>query len=477
MDDVRAVRWPTALVAVALAGCLLLTGCLGRPARVSDPRLNADATSVTLTIASNAIVGGKNASTAAWITEYVIPRFTEMEKAKGVTVHLRFLGDGSDDGSYLQKQILQLRTGGGGDIFDIDGTDVGNFAESWLIRPLDEVVGASTVAAWNGWSQIYPTVRQLDRFRGQDYGIPVGTDGRVLFYNKTLFARAGLPTDWQPHSWADILDAATRLATLPGVTPLQIAGGTAMAETTTINGFLPLLAGAGAAIYADGKWQGNTAALRAALGFYQQIFARRLADPVLDEETQGRDQSFAEFAANRIGIYLESDYMWRGILSPTVGNDPMPDRNSTVGYAQIPAMNPGSGVNGQDYISYSGGAVRLINPNTAYPQQAWELLTFMNSAAALEAYEQKYLGSATQIMPRTDVNNALLTSEPLMNYIATNVLPHTLFRPSEGAYTRVSALIRQATSDVIAGQSPDTAAAAYTRKLADIVGRDHVVDN
>ncbi|WP_068003856.1 ABC transporter substrate-binding protein [Nocardia pseudobrasiliensis] len=470
------MRRRTGLLTLVVTSCLLLTACLGRPARVSDPRLNADATSVTLTIASNAIAGGKNAAIAKWLTDYVIPHFVEQQRARGVTVRLKFQGSGAGDGAYQQKQILQLRTGGGGDILDIDGTDVGNFAQSYLIKPLAEVVGAETVANWDGWSQIYPSVRQLDRFHGQDYGIPKGTDGRVLFYNRDLFARAGLPTDWQPHSWDDILTAATALAKLPGITPIQLAGGTAMAETTTINGFLPLLAGAGALIFADGKWQGDTAAMRAALGFYQQIFTRRLTDPNFDLEAQGRDRSFAEFAAGRIGIYPESDYMWRSILSPTVGADPMPNRDSAVGYALIPAMRPGAGVNGVDHLTFSGGAVWLINPNTAYPQQAWSLLTFMSSAPAMEAYERDYLGSS-QIMPRTDVNNALLAREPLMNYIAANALPHTYFRPSEGAYTRVSALIQQATADVIGGRTPDAAAAAYSRKLADLVGRDNVVDN
>ncbi|MFI5776078.1 ABC transporter substrate-binding protein [Nocardia sp. NPDC051570] len=463
-------------LAFALTACLLLSACLGRPARVSDPRLNADATTVTLTIASNAIAGGKNSSIAKWLTDYVIPRFTELEKAKGVTVALSFQGSGADDGTYQQKQILQLRTGGGGDILDIDGTDVGNFAQSWLIKPLAEVVGADAVAGWDGWGQIQPSVRQLDQFHGQDYGIPKGTDGRVLFYNKQLFARAGLPADWQPHSWDDILTAATALAKLPGVTPIQLDGGTAMAETTTINGFLPLLAGAGALIFADGKWQGDTAAMRSALGFYQQIVARHLTDPNLDLEAQGRDRSFASFAAGTIGIYPESDYLWRSILAPGVGTDPMPNRDSAIGYALIPAMRPGAGVGGQDFLTFSGGAVWLVNPNTDYPQQAWALLSFMSSAAAMEAYERDYLG-ASQLMPRTDVNDALLARDPLMNYIARNALPHTYFRPSEGAYARVSALIQQATADVISGRSPDTAAATYSHKLADIVGRDNVVDN
>lgn len=469
----------TAGAAVA-AGCLALTGCIGQSPASSgntDTQLNANAKDVTLSISSNSIVGGKNDSGARWITQYVIPTFTQMEKAKGVTVHITFNGDGSDDGSYQQKQVLALRTGGGGDILEIDGTQVGDYAESGFIKPLGDVVGQSEVSGWSGWNQISKSVQQLDEYKGQAYAIPIGTDGRVLYYNKNLFAQAGLPANWQPKSWADIITAAQALKKLPGVTPIQLDGGTAMAETTTVNGFLPMLAGAGQLLYSNGKWQGNTSAMRAALGFYQQIFSQGLADPVLDEEAQGRDQSFAEFAANKIGIYAESDYMWRSILSPTVGNDKMPDRNSAVGYALIPAQTPGSGIGGQSFVSYSGGGVRLINPHSKYPQQAWDLLTFMASAPAIEVYENTYLGGATQITGNTTVDTKLLANDPLLKFVSTKAIPVTHFRPSEGDYTQVSALVQQATADVISGKSPADAAATYATALAKVVGQANVVNN
>jgi multiple sugar transport system substrate-binding protein len=460
-------------------GALLLTGCIGQSASSGNTNttLNANAKDVTLSISSNSIVGGKNASGAQWIVDYVIPTFTAMEKAKGVTVHLTFNGDGSDDGSYQQKQILALRTGGGGDILETDGTDVGDYSESGLIKPLGAVVGQNEVNGWSGWRQISKSVQQLDEYNGQAYAIPIGTDGRVLYYNKNLFAQAGLPTNWQPTSWADIISAAQALKKLPGVTPIQLDGGTAMTETTTVNGFLPMLAGAGQLLYSNGRWQGNTSAMRAALGFYQQIFAQGLADPVLDEEAQGRSESFAEFAANKIGIYSESDYLWRSILNPTVGNDEMPDRNSAVGYALIPAQKQGSGIGGQNFVSYSGGGVRLINPHTRYPQQAWQLLTFMASPQALETLETRYYGGATQVTGNTVVDNKLLAGDPLLNFVSTKALPVTHFRPSEGSYTQVSTLVQQATADVISGKSPADAAAAYATALAKAVGTGHVVNN
>ncbi len=81
--------------------------------------------------------------------------------------------------------------------------------------------------------------------------------------------QAGLPADWQPKSWDEILQAGQKLKTLSGVTPIQINGGTAMGEATTMQGVLPLLVGTGTTIYADGKWLGDTPKLRQVLDFYQ----------------------------------------------------------------------------------------------------------------------------------------------------------------------------------------------------------------
>jgi multiple sugar transport system substrate-binding protein len=466
-----------AVLVVAVGGCLLLAGCVGQPAGSQNVTVNADAKDLTLSIASNSIVGGKNSSGATWITDYVIPKFTAMEKAKGVNVTVGLIGDGTDDTSYKQKQVLNLRTGGGGDILEIDGTDVGEFAEGGLIKPLTDVVGTQTVNSWDGWPQIPASVQQLDTFNGQRYGIPIGTDGRVLFFNKTLFTQAGLSANWQPKTWNDIITAAQALKKLPGVTPIQLDAGTAMGETTTVNGFLPTLAGAGALLFTNGKWQGNTAAMRAALGFYQQIYGTGLGDPTLQEEAKGRDASFAEFAANKIGILEESDYFWRAVLSPTVGIDKMANRNTAVGWALIPAQRPGAGTAGQNFVTYSGGGIRVINPHTKYPQQAWALLTFMSSAPALTAYEEQYLGGSTQIMARTDVNNQLLHDDPLLSFVATKALPDTHFRPAEADYAKVSALIQQATADVVSGKSASQAAATYAQGLAAAVGANNVVDN
>jgi multiple sugar transport system substrate-binding protein len=456
-------------LAVTAVATMALGGCLGQQ-QDSDSGRNADAKDVTLTITANAVAGGKNDLTAKWITDWVIPEFTKQQKAKGVNATVKFDGSGVDDGEYKAKIALDFNTDVGGDVVEIDGIWLGEFAEGGQVKSLDDLVGKDKVDAWDGWPQIPDAVQKLDEFDGKRYGIPVGTDGRVIFFNKKLFQQVGLPADWQPKSWDDITAAAVSLKQLPGVTPIQLNAGTAMTEATAMQGVLPLLVGTGTEIYQDGKWQGATKEMKEVLNLYQQVYRGNLGDPVLAQEAKGRDKSFEEFAQNKIGILFESDYFWRSVVDPTVGVAKMADRDTAVGWAKIPAMNPGAGVGGQDYVSMSGGSIRVINPKTKYPQQAWELLQFMNSAKATKAR----LGDTAQITQRQDVNEEVLKNDPMLGFIAEEVLPITRYRPGLADYPKVSTALQQATADIIAGKSADEAAAAYQDALIKAVGEDKV---
>jgi multiple sugar transport system substrate-binding protein len=461
-------RRTLALAATAVT-TLALAGCLGQQ-QDSDTDKNADAKDVSLTITANAVAGGKNDLTAKWVTDWVIPEFTKQQKDKGVNVTVKYDGTGVDDGEYKAKIALDFNTDIGGDVIEVDGIWLGEFAEGGQVKALDDVVGKDKVDAWDGWNQIPDAVQALGEFNGKRYGVPVGTDGRVMYFNKKLFQQVGLPADWQPTSWDDITAAAVSLKQIPGVTPIQLNAGTAMTEATTMQGVLPLLVGTGSEIYQDGKWQGATKNVKDVLDFYQQVYRGNLGDPLLAQEAKGRDKSFEEFAQNKIGILFESDYFWRSVVDPTVGVAKMADRDTAVGWAKIPAKAPGAGVDKQDFVSMSGGSVRVVNPKSKYPQQAWELLQFMNSAQATKAR----LGDTAQVTQRKDVNEEVLKNDPMLNFIAEDVLPITRYRPGLADYPKVSTALQQATADIIAGKSADEAAAAYQDALIKAVGEDNV---
>ncbi len=458
------LRTAAPAVAIVLLGSLA-AACDRSTGSTGSPTQNASATEVTLTVTSNAISGGKNAAEADWYASYVIPKFTEAEKAKGVNVTLKFQPSGVDDEQYKAKLALDLKSKSGADVIALDGIWVGEFAEAGYIKPLSDVVGAN-VTAWDGWAQIPKAVQANSSYNGKVYGVPGGTDGRVLYYNKKLFTQAGIPVPWNPTSWQDILDAGTKLKAVSGVTPIQINAGTAMGEATTMQGALDLLVGTGAEIYQDNKWQGNTQNTRDVLGFYKQLLDQGLMDKNFQQAAKGRDESFAAFAANKIGVLLEGDYFWRSVINPDKGSAPMASRDADVGFVEIPAKAKGQGIRNQDDVSMSGGGGTFLNPNTKFPQQAWDLMQFMYSPDAVKAQ----LAGSARITARQDVNKEVLSKDPLLSLISDKVLPLTAYRPGLAVYPQVSQALQQATADIVSGKSVDEAASTYQSAVEKVAG-------
>lgn len=461
--------------ALASVGALVLAGCSAEAETGTGTAGGGGGGStaggpVTLTITSNAISGGKNATEADWIADWVIPNFEAAMAAEGQDVTVVFEAQGVDDEDYKTKIALDLQSGGGADIIAIDGIWVGEFAEAGYIKPLNQIAG-SAVDAWEGWNQIPAAVQGATSYQGERYGITGGADGRVLYFNRDIFDQAGLPTDWQPTSWDDILDAARTLKSLDGVIPIQLNAGTAMGEATTMQGLLPMLVGTGEQVYEDGKWIGSTDGLQKVLDLYKTIYVDEgLGDAILQQEAAGRDTSFQLFAEGKIAILLEGDYFWRGVVEPENGLAPMEDRETVVGFAKIPAINPGGGINGQDFVSMSGGGGRVLNPNSDNPELAWALMEFMHSKEAFESLTAGVL----RITPRNDVNEGKLGSDPLLAFVSEQVLPVTAYRPGLAEYPQVSVLLQQATLDVVSGTAVETALQTYVSNLAGIVGQDAI---
>lgn len=463
------------LLALATVVSLSATGCVGAKDSSNKPSHNASAKHVSLTITANDVAGGKNAAEANWIKKQVIPGFKKNEKAKGVDAKVKFQGSGVDDEKYKTKLELNLKSGEGPDVMAIDGSWLGELASARYLKPLDQVAG-DDFTSWSGWHHIPKTVQNNLTYKNHRYGIPNGTDGRVIYYNKKLFKRADISTSWQPTSWHDVIQAGRKLKKLKDVTPIQLNAGVPMGEATTTQGFLPLLAGTGTDLFDETskKWQGANAGVTDVLKMYHKVYHHsKLGDAKMQQDKSGRDESFAQFSQGKIGMLLESDYLWRSVICPdkkTCGKTSMPHRNRDIGWARIPAKSPGQGVKDQKFVSVSGGTGWVLNPSTKYPKQTWDLLKYMQSKKEQLALSNKQ----TRIAARNDVNKKTIANDPLLKYISTKVLPITVYRPSNSHYDDVSQDIQQATEDIVSGKTADQAANRYESNLVKSVGKKHV---
>jgi multiple sugar transport system substrate-binding protein len=279
---------------------------------------------------------------------------------------------------------------------------------------------------------------------------------------------------WQPTSWQELLDAAQMIKdSQPDVTPLQLIGGTASGEATTLQGYLMALLGTGEHVYDfdQGKWIIRSQGILDVLNLYQTIYTdNALGNSRWQLVQDGRNQAFEAFSQGQVGMYVEGDFMWRSILPPTGGTFPMANRDEVVGFAKMPAQEPGSGINGQDFVTASGGTGFVLNANTEHPHEAWQLLTFMFSKESLEALQQLQ----PRIRARLDVP---VTNDATMTSLVTDVLPLTVIRPQLPAYNQVSQQVQLMTERVISGEmTPEEAMDAYATAVTEIVGAENVVE-
>ena len=442
------------LLAIGLAATL----SWGAPARAAD-----------LSIVCRCIDGGVNAELARWIKGWVIPEYAKTSAGAGDTVTLKQFG-GTDE-QLTQQLALDFSTGAGADISSFDGFLIPSFVEGGLLKPLDEIAG-SEVDSWDGWPHISAGAQALMSYQGKRFGLAEGTDVRVIFYRRDVFAKAGLKADgWQPASWDELLATARALKkAAPDSFPLQINAGVSMGEATTMQGYYPLLLGAGEALQdKDGKWITASPAILAALKLYKTIYVdEQLGDQRAQLLADGRNRSFANFRDGKTAMLVEGDWFYRSVTAP--GSEfAVADRDHTMGWAKIPAEGAGRGLDGRDFVTISGGTGFVLNPNTANPKQAWALLSFMNSQKALTAYQ----GFEERIRIRDDVP---VPNSAFLQQTAKALMPITTARPNDPNYDKVSAEAQRMTEAVVSGNAtPEEAMARYGVAVKKIVGDANTV--
>lgn len=422
---------------------------------------------VDLDVTCRCVIGGVNSATAQWIEESVIPAFEAAHPDVNVTLN-QF---GGEDAQLTQQLALDFSTGAGPDVSAFDGFLIPSFVEGGLLKSLDEVAGAE-VNDWTGWAALSEGSRALMLYKDKYYGIPLGTDVRMIYTRKDILAEAGIDADnWQPTSWAEVLDAARAVKKAkPDSFPIQLNAGVAMGEATTMQGYWLALLGTGEAVTdADGKFIVSSQGILDTLNLYKTIYVdEQLGDQRVQLLADGRNRSFANFRDGVTAFLLEGDYFYRSVTAE--GSEfAVADRDTVMGWAKIPAQEPGKGIRGQDFVTISGGTGFVLNPATDAPKEAWAFLSFMNEPEQLAAFQ----AIQPRITARTDV---AIPNSPFLTETSQALLPMTTARPNDPNYNAVSSEIQRMTEAVVSGElSPEEAMAQYKSAVVAIVGEENTV--
>src|SRR5919201_3513783 len=105
-------------------------------------------------------------------------------------IRLHLLPVIADEGSYYTKIDLMMRSASTApDLIREDSFLVGSDVTAGYLAPLDKYL-----AAWPEYKQQwYPNMQKITTFNGHNYGVMNGTDDRLIWYNKNIFKKAGLP--------------------------------------------------------------------------------------------------------------------------------------------------------------------------------------------------------------------------------------------------------------------------------------------
>ncbi|MFJ4923477.1 extracellular solute-binding protein [Streptomyces sp. NPDC088725] len=331
------------------------------------------------------------------------------------------------------------------------------------LRPLD-----GYLAKWSDWDQFVDTAKDAAKAEdGKTYGIPDGTDTRGLWFNKKIFAKAGLPADWQPKNWAEVLDAArTVKEKVPGVIPLNVYTGKGPGEAAVMQGFEMLLYGTGAdPLYdpATKKWVPAGKGFQDALRFVQTVYGEKLGPDVSDalDPNVGTTVAGEWFPEGKLAISLDGS--WLGQHWLTGGGSEWPEWSTDLAQTAMPTQNgqaPGK-------VSMSGGWTWAIPEKSPKADLAWE---FLKTAQSKENAVKWDVVDA-QIAVRKDVaaDPKYLNSMPGIKFF-TGLVEFSHYRPALPVYPQVSSAIGEALETVTTGDgSPAEAAKDYNDGLKSIV--------
>ena len=140
--------------------------------------------------------------------DYYAGALAEFEQRHGVKVNLQT----TSTSAYFDRLQSLIAAGSPPDIIFLTVTDLARFADSGLLRPLDDLIARDNYDI----DDFFPASTEQYRRRGSLWGIPYDFGNRIVLYNVGAFNEAGLAEPekrWDSPGWTneDLLQVSQRL--------------------------------------------------------------------------------------------------------------------------------------------------------------------------------------------------------------------------------------------------------------------------
>jgi multiple sugar transport system substrate-binding protein len=174
----------------------------------------------------------------------------------------------------------------------MEGNPAPPYAQSGLIYPVSDVMSQSVAG------NLIPKFLKDGQYQGVNYGIPFTTSTRAMYYNKKIFAAAGIAAP--PKTWAELQADAAKIKAKGDIGyGMPLGSEEAQAEL-----LLWFLGNGGGYLSAGGKYDINSSQNVATLNFMKQLAASGDTQP--NPGGTDRKTVWAEFAQGKIGMVLGS---------------------------------------------------------------------------------------------------------------------------------------------------------------------------
>lgn len=301
------------------------------------------------------------------------PELDKFTKKTGIKVDLEVV-----PWSDLLNRILgAVSSGKGPDILNIGNTWSASLQATGAFVPVDDAV----LTKVGGKERFLATPYAATGAEGKPpVGLPIYSSSYALYYNKKLFAQAGVAKP--PTTWEEMADIGKKL-TVDGRWGLALEGAS---YTEGVHQAFIFAKQYGADIYTkDGKPNFDSPQMVQGIKRYVELLSKdKIVNPGNAEYGQGT-QSLKDFATGKAAML-----MWQAAEGSLVANGMDP---ADIGVAPIPF--PAAGVPGGQKVNSMVGGINMAIPKDAKNKAAAaDFLAFMTSAE-----EQTILNKAYGSLP------------------------------------------------------------------------------
>jgi multiple sugar transport system substrate-binding protein len=373
------------LAMLAAAGLALTLGTAGCGSD-SDPAGggSADASRIKLVVASYS-----DKTQPYW--QDLIASFRQ--EHPGVQVDLQVI-----DWNHITQQVnTMVQTRQLPDILNLN--TFAGFASNGLLHPAKDVVSPEVLDGF------VPTFADNSQYEGTQYGLPFIASARALFYNKDIFAKAGIAAP--PTTWDELL-AAAKKATAAGYVGYGLPLGAEEAQAE----WSMWMWGNGGAWKSGDQWSVNSAENVETLEFLKRLATVEKVTEPNPGRTNRTDGIWSQFAQGRVAMCMGMPGTLAGMIEKA-GN------KVDYGVAGVPvnAGKPAVTLGVQDYL------MAFKKPGNQQPVR-----DFLNYFYRKDNYV-KFL-TREGFLPTTEVGKQELAKDPQLSpFIA--MLDKARFYPSE----------------------------------------------